>query len=1380
LVSPVVTNPAGASETPATLAPNEPTLIANRYQVLALLGRGGMAAAYRVRDRQLGSELALKRLTVEGDATRAIELFEREYHTLVQLAHPRVVRVFDYGVEGAHPYYTMELLDGGDQKDLGPLPWQQACLVAYEVCSALSLLHSRGLVHRDLTPRNIRRSASGQAKLIDFGLLAPMGPAGAIAGTPPFVAPELLSQTSLDGRSDLFSLGATLYFALTGRLAFPARRIDQLRDLWRSPPKPPSQLAADIPEALDTLVMSLLRIDASSRPKSAAEVMDRLRPLLAQAPEEDLSVASAYLAAPKLIGRSEELTRLRKLVIRCTRARGGGFTISGASGTGRTRMLDAFVLEAKLLGGAIARVDPTAAATGAFGAARAIVTQLHAAAPLESLTVARSDADIREVLFGSADVVGEGFLHALLDIDRPGLDHTKVHSALRNWVQGISRQRFVAIAVDDIGLVDGPSAALVASLALGAAEHRFAYAVVASESELAEPSSAALASLGQHATRIELQPFAAAQTAELLRGVFGDAPNLHALSTRLHEVAEGRPRETMALAQHLVDVRALSYEGGTWKLPATLDSSLLPTNLADAFEQRVRALSSDATLIARVLAVSAVRAVSRAHLLALEGMSTARLDAAIDALRRTRLIAGTPAGYTLGNRNAAALLIEHAEPGAIAQLHDRLAALFERSEVPALAVAFHRLQGTNPDAGLDYLLSNVQTSQNPTQLIYAGFAQLGGALTGRTLELAHERAKTAQRPLVQRIPLWSMLAGVAAAGEDPRYYRQVPGDWLAILKQESGFHDWHALVHVTDPATRAMQAFGMAANRYQATPEHERGRPPADAIRHMVSYVVFAIAIGNRTADLALINSLPALLEPFVTLSPMVSAMRANAESASMQAAGRREAARDKCVELIKRLDEMQGPDLPFVDKIRAALCQAVAKLELALGIETDAFTRWSWASEPSQVVGAECLRKVAALHRGDWEAAEQHRRRADVIRLENSVGAMYTNLGEELEAHARADDLTGVRGMRESIAATAARLPGWRGLQYVADAEYHRLCGEPDKALAIVAEARQYNAGQTCESRFILEALAVEVEVLLTLGRPQQALDAGLQALALCTERGRSDLARQISGSVALAEATLGQCAQARMRMQEVLDAQRALGVRGLLLGRSFELLARIAIVEGDQQAYAAAAAKTAEQYRPGHNSLLSVLYERLVEEARRTGLLAAASGGDVATEAEGSALLSHVETVMVLCTDQPSRAQAALALLCNDTVQQPGALFLLTDSGLMLSAATTSFPVEARLMTFAQMQIELELDDGSCTMTAGILSNLGDDDAIAGQVTDVNGVNYRPHVLGCLNEDDYYVVGVALLSTQVESRALLSHVTHAVAKHLIESGDYRPALSA
>jgi serine/threonine protein kinase len=114
-----------------------------------------------------------------------------------------VIEVYDYGLTETGPFFTMELLDGGDLADRSPIAWREACALLYDVCSSLALLHSRRFVHRDVSPRNVRCTRNGQAKLFDFGTMAPMGVAKDVAGTPPYMAPEAVHGQALDARTDI-------------------------------------------------------------------------------------------------------------------------------------------------------------------------------------------------------------------------------------------------------------------------------------------------------------------------------------------------------------------------------------------------------------------------------------------------------------------------------------------------------------------------------------------------------------------------------------------------------------------------------------------------------------------------------------------------------------------------------------------------------------------------------------------------------------------------------------------------------------------------------------------------------------------------------------------------------------------------------------------------------------------------------------------------------------------------------------------------------------------------------------------------------------------------------------------------------------------------
>src|ERR1700712_2683686 len=200
------------------------TLFDGRYQLEEQIGRGGTAEVYRAQDTKSGAHpksVALKRclLAEQPLAARRRELLEREYYTLAQLAHPSIIEVYEYGVTDSGAYYTMELLDGGDLSGCGSWPWQRACAALVDVASSLSILHSRGLLHRDVSARNVRRFTNAndeRVKLIDFGALSSMGIALDVVGTPPYVPPEALQLQVLDARADLFALGALAYYLLSG------------------------------------------------------------------------------------------------------------------------------------------------------------------------------------------------------------------------------------------------------------------------------------------------------------------------------------------------------------------------------------------------------------------------------------------------------------------------------------------------------------------------------------------------------------------------------------------------------------------------------------------------------------------------------------------------------------------------------------------------------------------------------------------------------------------------------------------------------------------------------------------------------------------------------------------------------------------------------------------------------------------------------------------------------------------------------------------------------------------------------------------------------------------------------------------------------------
>jgi eukaryotic-like serine/threonine-protein kinase len=255
------------------------SVFAGRYEIVGLLGQGGMGKVYRARHRTLRKELAIKVLaTGSGDfETR----FEREARAIARLDHPNCVRVLDYGHSAGHHFIAMELVEGqtlGSALRSGPLSVVRALHVARGVLSALGHAHRHGILHRDVKPENIVL-ARGRAVLIDFGLAAlcdeaSMTGAGMCLGSPSYIAPERLLGRRFDGRTDLYAVGVILYEMLAGVRPFNGKSPEETMNLaLRRPARPLRAMRHDLPRGLDRVVQRALAKEPERRFSDAEDML---------------------------------------------------------------------------------------------------------------------------------------------------------------------------------------------------------------------------------------------------------------------------------------------------------------------------------------------------------------------------------------------------------------------------------------------------------------------------------------------------------------------------------------------------------------------------------------------------------------------------------------------------------------------------------------------------------------------------------------------------------------------------------------------------------------------------------------------------------------------------------------------------------------------------------------------------------------------------------------------------------------------------------------------------------------------------------------------------------------------------------------------------
>src|SRR5271157_2159983 len=256
------------------------TMLAGRYRIAGLLGRGGMGEVYRATDLTLGQAVALKFLpeTTARDE-RVLARFYNEVRIARQVAHPNVCRVYDIGqVDGLH-YISMEYVDGEDLGSLlrriGRLPVDKALETARKLCAGLAAAHEKGVLHRDLKPANIMIDGRGQVIIMDFGLAGLSGHLqGDIrSGTPAYMSPEQLAGTEVTIRSDIYSLGLLLYEVFTGKRAFQAASLRELIEMQeRAAPAGITTLVKELDPAVERVIQRCLQPDPRQRPASALAV----------------------------------------------------------------------------------------------------------------------------------------------------------------------------------------------------------------------------------------------------------------------------------------------------------------------------------------------------------------------------------------------------------------------------------------------------------------------------------------------------------------------------------------------------------------------------------------------------------------------------------------------------------------------------------------------------------------------------------------------------------------------------------------------------------------------------------------------------------------------------------------------------------------------------------------------------------------------------------------------------------------------------------------------------------------------------------------------------------------------------------------------------
>jgi len=1262
------------------------TVVAGRYQLLERLSSGGMGEVFAARDNTTGRKVALKRL-LPAHRKRAA-MFRAEFHALARLRHPYIIQVHEFGADADTPYYTMELLDGHDLLDAGPSDYHECCRMLRDVATSLALLHAQRLLHRDLSPRNVRKTSSGRCKLFDFGMMVPFGVPPNLAGTPPFVSPEAWEGSVLDQRSDIYSLGALAYWLITRKLPYEPKSTAQHGYAGVGPPARLRKSVADLPEALDELVMSMLELDPVKRPASAAEVILRLNQIAGLEPDDAVALGQSYLSSARFVGRRKELSVIDQALALAAERRGGGLFVTGVGGIGRTRLLQEVALLAQARGARIVR------AFGAGGSAggelvREIYQGLRRAAPEAFKLLDYRDQAIVKQLDREA--------RNPLQPNTPSPEaRARLHAALSAYAHVATAEGTWVFLIDDLHLADPFSSAFVASLAREA-ESR-ALLVVATgrgaEEDLAETPVALFAKEARH---LGLETLDQDSIRAICTSLFGSVPHLERLVVWLYRQAHGNPALTMELASLLLRRGTIRFVEGSFSLPPDEIDDEVPADLAHTLALRLEPLSSQARKVAELVATCRGSAPLELCLASGEGSADDTM-AALQELVRHGVLMTARGEYAFAQetmRNAVRLTLDAPRQR---QLHKRLSDALLAGPASDLE---HRLEAGWHLVHTEQELSGADLLAEVTPpLIESGLAYAGAMAAAEKALEVYERNRAS---LEKRLALRTLLVR-AGFLYDYRLAQRYGADTVRMLEDWMWLPRLRGIERYLGGLVVLMCTLAVVGLRRLFTGKHARGPAAYLSLKYLCRSLVSLLGVRVLGLDGAGAAELLAKIT-FLEGSPRWTSGKQIyllARAVAMQPLGREAQVAIEARRALDYLNNVRAPDMTEAERLDAR-----AGLMLSAGINecyragSDALAN----ADAVEAVGTQLARASAQrirltyhMVRGGRDEADQHRRMLDTHAIQGGTTWQVEWFAVPVEgvASARLGDLVSARRSLERLEELVREVPTLTPMRDIMRVMYQYRRGNSEKAIEF---------GEALIAKYPMRSVIGWVAgygayagALNESGQYQKAKEITERARAVITDADReyAVIYSHTDRELAVALAALGQREEAEAITKRAIrfyEERREYA----WLSAEYENAARIARICGDTEGVREAVRNMREAAKRSNSKFVLAQSARVAANMLRAlprseRAPVEANGADMITPIDGG---DELEVHTPVRGFTRSRARNVLKRAMDEAGANAAHLYVLGPNGAVLTASAGDDEPPSQLASEA-WSLGTQLDGG------------------------------------------------------------------------------------